>query len=832
MKNRKSLWIIITSLVISFFIIACESASGSTDGEESFPPEEVTLISLNTWADGLLSSANSAQWFSFTATDSTQYIHFKSGTLSSVAVQLYDSNGNKIGSKRTLTGTSPYEVSPSSGKYYLKITNNSSSDTGTFQILFSATTSIPMSPDEIHEILESATALTLDGWARGDITDIGEKQWYKFEATSDSHYVHFKKGALIHAYIQLYDSTGNAIEDREELTSSNTSKQYTDLTSGQTYCLRVTPNTSETGNYRIGFTENSVAPGVLESMDNATSLTLGEWEGGNIIAEGEERWYKFEATADTHYVHFKKDILDNITFQLYDSTGNLFGDLITYYNSDSTECTSLTSGQTYYIKATPLIYTKTGTFEIGYTVTSGEPGTLEAMESAVTLTIDEWKNGFVPITGEEQWYKFEATNTSHYVHFKEKGVGRVYIQLYNASANKVDTQAILDDSRTSKEYNSLTTGQTYYIKVTPRYDSDRGSFQISCTETIAEPGVLTAMETAISLTVDEWTDGNIPDEDGEQWFSFEATANSHYVHFKHDELSEVYFQLYDATGTKIGDQDILHRNNPYKYYPSLTNGHTYYIRIIQRSISTGSYKIGFTVISGEPGTQAGIEGAAALTLDTWTSGSIDVAGGEDWYKFEATADTHYVHFKKDTLREVYVQLYDGTGSKIGDHVKLDNYDLFSTDYESLTNGETYYLKVVPYSSTGTGAYEISVTEISGEPGTLAGIASAISLTFNTWKSGTIDEADGENWYKFEATTADTHRVHIKVNTGLYVQLYDSEGYTIDDREYFYDNDSRLWKVYYSLASGETYAIKVTTVKDKIPVAFEIAFNDSSTPPDE
>ena len=111
MKNRKSLWIIITSLVISFFIIACESASGSTDGEESFPPEDVTSMSLNTWADGLLSSAISEQWFSFTATESTQYIHFKSGTLSSVAFELYNSNGSKIGSKRTLTETGIVNIS-------------------------------------------------------------------------------------------------------------------------------------------------------------------------------------------------------------------------------------------------------------------------------------------------------------------------------------------------------------------------------------------------------------------------------------------------------------------------------------------------------------------------------------------------------------------------------------------------------------------------------------------------------------------------------------------------------------------------------------------------
>lgn len=836
MKNRRCLWIIISSLVISFFLIACESASGSTDGEESFPPETSTSINLNTWTEGFLSTANSEQWFSFTATESKQYIHFKSGTLSSVSVQLYDSNGNNTGSKRTLHGTGRYDLSVSSGhNYYLKITKNRSSDTGTFQIIFSETTIIPMSPDEMLEIMESATALTLDEWKRGNIAAQGEIQWYTFEATTDSHYIHFKKGSLIHAYIQLYDSTGNAIEDRVELNSSNTSKQYTNLTREQVYCLQVTPNASETGNYRIGFTENSVAPGVMEAMATATTLTLGEWEDGYIVLEGEERWYKFEATASSHYLHFKKGTLDNMTFQLYDSTGNSFGNQITYYNSSSKECTSLTIGQIYYIKATPLIYTTTGTFEIGCTVTSGEPGTLEAMGSAEPLTIDEWKDEFIRTAGEERWYKFEATNTSHYIHFKEGGVGNVYVQLYNASANKVDTQASLNDSRTSKQYNSLTTGQTYYVKVTPMYSFDRGSFQISCTETIAEPGVLTAMANAIPLTVDEWEDGSIPDEDGEQWFSFTATATSHYVHFKRDELNEVYVQVYDKAGTKIGEQDILYSNNPSKNYTSLTNEHTYYIKITQKSISTGSYQIGFTEISGEPGTQTGIAEAESLSLDTWESGSIDTAGGEQWFSFEATADSHYVHFKKGNLTKVYVQLYDDAGNKIEDQAELNNVKLFSTQYASLTSGETYYLKVIPYSTKGTGDYTISVTTISGEPGTLAGITGADLLMFATWKSGTIDEEDGEYWYKFEARESNYHYVHFKGETAddaVHVQLYDSEGYTIDDREYLWNSVNHTWVVYYSLTSGETYAIKVTPDEEEIPVTFDIAFNNSSTAPAE
>jgi hypothetical protein len=115
----------------------------------SFVPPVVIELTENQWADGNIPRYGQ-QWFTFTATASTQYIHVAFGTLSSyygMYVQVYDSSGTTVGSETRLT-SSTRNISRSltaNQTYYIRVRQYDSSYTGTYQIGFNTSTIAPTS---------------------------------------------------------------------------------------------------------------------------------------------------------------------------------------------------------------------------------------------------------------------------------------------------------------------------------------------------------------------------------------------------------------------------------------------------------------------------------------------------------------------------------------------------------------------------------------------------------------------------------------------------------------------------------------------------------------
>ncbi len=681
-------------------------------------------------------------------------------------------------------------------------------------------------PDEVAG-MAAATSLTHDTWTTGDITSAIPQNWFSFTATATTHHVHLKGVTLSDLYVQLYDSNGNKIDTRYNL--FNSSRQYDSLASGETYFAKVTPySSSDTGTYQIAFTNVSGEPGILAKFAGATALTHDTWTSGNIATAGSEQWFSFTAAATTHHVHLKGVTLSDLYVQLYDSNGNKIDTRYNLFNS-SRQYDSLASGETYFAKVTAYSDSSTGTYQIGFTTVSGEPGTLAGIAGATPLTHNAWTNGNIGTVGGEQWFSFAATATTHHMHLKGGTLSDVYIQLHDDSGNKIGTRTNVYSYST--QYNSLVSGKTYYVKVTPYSNSGSGNYQIGFTSFTASPDIIAAIAGASPLSINAWMSGTIATAGSAQWYSFTATAASHYVHLKSGTLSNVYIQLYDGNGNTIGNRINLGNNPSSTQYNSLTSGTTYFIKLTPySSSSTGTYQIGFTSVSGEPGTLAGIAGAAPVTLDAWTSGNIATAGSAQWFSFTATATTHHVQLKAGTLYSVYVQLHDISGNKIGDRINLAN-NPTSTQYESLTSGEAYFVKVTPYSSSSTGTYQIAATTISGEPGTLTGIAGATPLTLDTWTSGTIAAAGSEQWFSLSAT-ATTHHVHFKGGSlsDVYVQLYTSNGNKVGLRTNLYSATRSAQ--YTSLLNGQAYYIKVTAYSSSSTGTYQIGFTKTVASPDD
>ena len=130
-------------------------------GFTDFPAQPETVItdlSENKWTNGKIETESNGgtgeQWFKFVATDSTQRIYVKFGTMNCILATLYDSDLNPVGSnfdKSGDLGTTAYiEKTVTSGlTYYIKVTDGNyhydgrNSYKGTYGMAFNASGTEP-----------------------------------------------------------------------------------------------------------------------------------------------------------------------------------------------------------------------------------------------------------------------------------------------------------------------------------------------------------------------------------------------------------------------------------------------------------------------------------------------------------------------------------------------------------------------------------------------------------------------------------------------------------------------------------------------------------------
>jgi hypothetical protein len=438
----------------------------------------------------------------------------------------------------------------------------------------------------------TAVPLSEGVWADGDLAS-GGQNWYRFTATAATQFIHVNFNGTLSGSssygvnVQVYDSADAPVDSQTRLNNETLYLSRT-LASNSVYYIKVTPyNTSYAGTYQIGFTASWIPP--------TTTLTADTWADDDL-ASGRQNWYSFTATAATQqYIHVNFGTLTGsssygVNVQVYDSVGAPV-DSQTQLNNDTPYLfRTLTSGSVYYIKVTPYntSYYYDGTYQIGFNTRWIPPTT--------ALTVDTWADGDLANNSSTNWYSFTTTADTQYIHVNFNGDSRngVNVQVYDSTGAAVDSQTRLYASPSSLS-RTLTSGQVYYIQVTP-YPSNgyTGTYQIAFNARVIPP--------TTTLTVDTWADGNLIVRSSRNWYSFTATADTQYMHANINGklycISGVYVQVYDSSGSDVGSQTRLNNDTP-SLSRTLTNGSVYYIHVTLISY-TGTYQIAFNTSSTPP----------------------------------------------------------------------------------------------------------------------------------------------------------------------------------------------------------------------------------------
>jgi len=547
--------------------------------------------------------------------------------------------------------------------------------------------------------------LTADTWADGTAASgTTNDQWFKFTASASTTYIHFQPGTATQAYVQLYGADGTTAVGSQSTFYNTSSISVSRATEAdKDYYIKISYAYSS-GTYKIAYNNLSVPPSsiTIPTTDVGT-LTANTWADGNIASSDGEQWFKFTASAASYYIHFYTGTLYSVILQRYDANGRLISGTWNGTTLSGTTLyvnqTSLTSGNDYYIKVTPS-GTGSGAYKIGFNTSTTPPTVTVPSSTATTLTVGTWDStGNIATAGTDQWFKFTtATAGTHYIHIQPGTLTSLYVQLYTADNTASGSTQNITTSNLRASTASLTTGNTFYIRVTT--SGTTGTYSIAVNATQAPPAIdnfTSLISSAATLT--GWADGNITTD---QWFKINPTAGTQSIYFRVGTLNNVYIRLYDSTGVLVGNAMTNLTNSTFSTSRAgLTTSSDYYIRVTpSSSAATGTYKIG--IIFPPDNT--------AMTLNTWADGNIIVATGDQWFKFTATATTQYIHFlpgikSSGGLNDVYVQLYNSTGATVGSESELYNTSGAARNiFRSLTANDVYYIRVRPYySSAQTGS---------------------------------------------------------------------------------------------------------------------------------
>jgi len=449
---------------------------------------EHTLLTENKWTYGYIPASSEEQWFKFTATAATQYIHFIFGSLTNINIQLYDNDYNMVENKSNLSGNNKsFSSTLNKGQeYFIKVTPYSNS--GTYKIAFNLLSFAPS-----VNVSGNAAALIHNFWSPGNITTPNSEQWFKFTATADTQYINLKvdSGTIKNVFVQLYDNNGNAVGNWEYITGNISFDRS--LYKGSVYYLQVMPtkilipSNSDKGSYEITFNKIKGFPTIIELPLNVL------YTSGYFNTPESEVWFKFTAKAASHYFPVRITTTNNpplskLDYQLCNENGSPLESVtslsVNEKNSGFIE-RSLTVGKTYYLKTSPSLgATGNSRFSITYNASSDaviRPSYMPA------IFFNEWSQGEIKGESKEQWFSYSPTSNALFTFHFIPLTGGLYAHVYDESGATVYQPPEIITALTPSFLFILSSGNTYYIRITPSILSNAGKFSICVNTFVLAP---------------------------------------------------------------------------------------------------------------------------------------------------------------------------------------------------------------------------------------------------------------------------------------------------------------------------------------------------------
>jgi hypothetical protein len=565
--------------------------------------------------------------------------------------------------------------------------------------------------------------------------------------------------------------------------------------------------------------------------------------GGFTGTANDDAWYKFTATGTTHIVTVAGatgfDPVVDIRSGACNGTNISCADATIGGGTETINLSGLTAGSVYFVRIYG--YGGTGT-EGNFTIciTTPVPPANDNCGTSVTLTPASSCSATAGTTvgatqsiaaitcnagtgnaNDDVWYSFVASASTQTVTVAGIGIFNAVVDVRSGVCNGANISCA-DATTTGTEtvnLTGLTTGNTYYIRVYGYGGSGtEGSFTICVTIppanndcsgavalTVNPTTACTATTSGTTANATQSQAGCVGNADDDVWYSFLATASSHFISVTPGTLTDTVFQVFsgacgglaslgctDVTGGTITESTTL---------TGLTIGNTYYIRVYSygNAANQGTFTICISTVVAPANDIC--TGAVNLTVNPTTVCTISTSGttqgtsqslagcsgtadDDVWYTFTATGTSHIITVNPGTIGDLVFQVFTGNCAALTTIGCIDA--VFSAGTESatatgLTIGTTYYIRVYSYANgtASQGTFDICITTlivpvndacagaVSLTPATTCSPTSGTTLGASQSLAGCLGNADDDVWYSFTATST-THTVTVNPGT-----LYDA-----------------------------------------------------------
>jgi Ca2+-binding RTX toxin-like protein len=724
---------------------------------------------------GLIDVAGDTDWYRVSLVAGHQYrfdlqgASSGQGTLEDPWLFLLDGvgdelDGNDDAADDTLDSSITY-VASFSGTYYLSAEPyDLEAGSGTYRL--SVTDLGVVGSVDVPGNTNTTSSVAAGGSVTGVIDVPGDTDWFQVALVAGHRYrfdlggADSGQGTLADPLLELFDGDGVWLALSDDTSESNHDSSLTFIASQSgTYYLSAEPYdlNAGTGSYRLSATDlGSVGSfDVPDDTSTTSTVAVGGSIAGAIDVFGDIDWHRVSLIAG-HQYRFDLQGLDSgqgtladPLLQLFDGAGVwlALSDDISSSNHDSRLTFTASQSGTFYLSAEPYdLDTDPGTYRLS-AIDLGNVGSIDVpgnTGSTSTVAVGGSVTGAIGFAGDDDWYRVSLT-AGHQYRFDLRGLDSgqgtledPLLRLLDGSGLEIDENDDVDfpDNHDSSLTFTASQSGTYFLAAEGYQDPDfasTGTFRLSVadvggsgasTDTVpADTSTARSVAIGGSLTVTIDVGGD------HDWYRVALEAGRQYRFDLRSVDSgggtgdrDPYLRLLDGESIElaVNDDSGDTLNSSIVYVPTLSG--TYFLSAEAYGSSTGTFLLSATDLgsSGPADIPGNTSTASTIVSGGSATGSVEIAGDQDWYRISLTAGREYrfdlqgAPTSQGTLADPQLRLLDGAGAQLAVNDNTGS-SLNSTITFTATQTTVHFLSAQGVGAN-TGTYTLRATDLTGEQG--------------------------------------------------------------------------------------------------------------------
>ncbi|MCB4779008.1 MAG: pre-peptidase C-terminal domain-containing protein, partial [Sulfurovum sp.] len=652
--------------------------------------------------------------------------------------------------------------------------------------------------DDYGNTISTATSINPNSTISGSIEVVGDNDYFKIVVPTAGTLTVYTSGQTDTEGF-LYNAKNHRVASNDDSNTSDHNFKISKFIAAGTYYVRVRHHDKLlVGSYE--FVSHFIPDDHSSTLGDARPISPNSTTSGSIEIPGDVDWFKIVIPSGGGILTVSTTGSTDTNGSLYNASGREVASDDNNGSDHNFKITQTVTAGIYYVRVSAS--SLTGRYEL----VSQFDDHGSDRSTAARIDLNSTTSGSLEVAGDVDWFKIVIPSGGGILTVSTTGSTDTIGELLDASGNEI---ARNDNNGTDNNFKILrgVAAGTYYVKVKHHSTSSIGSYAL-VSHFVPDQG--NTANTAALINPNSTAIGSIEVAGDKDWFKIVVpTAGTLVINTTGSTDTEGF--LYDDTnGTPLVYDDNNGTDNNFRISRFITAG-TYYVEVKHhRSVSTGHYTLVSHFIPDHPDTRD-----TAVLIDppnSTTSGSIEVAGDEDWFKIVIpTAGTLTVYTTGSTDTEGF--LYDANGTQL-----TFSDDMRSSDHnfgisKPLTAG-TYYVKVKHHSSTEIGSYllitsfaagEISQAQVLDDHGNSKNTATPIDLNGTT--SGNIEAFGDIDYFKIVIPRGSVGRLTV-YTTGsgdTKGELLDANGtQLVSDDNGGTENNFRISQI----VTAGTYYIKV------------------------